>query len=219
MVGELNCVIILSGGPDSVTAAYWARKQGFKVHGITFNYGQKAQIEITRAAEVAAELGAEHLVVDLSSLAGIYRGVTSLVDEGMEVSSSFTDPIIVPFRNGVFMSVAVAYAESVGASHIFYGAHGSDAAFYPDCRKEFYTAFQEAARLGTDSMIVVESPFGDISKAELIKEAVELGVPLERTWSCYLPGPVHCGVCESCNNRRNAFRQAGVTDPTEYMAP
>lgn len=212
----MKCAVILSGGPDSVTVAYWAKSRGFDVHAVTFDYGQKAKIEISRAQEIAEALGATHKVIDLSRLSEIYEGVTSLVDEDIEVTEEFSDPIIVPFRNGVFMAVTVAYAVGIGASHIFYGAHASDEPFYPDCRREFYEAFQEAARLGTETEMVIQSPFSDIPKSGIIRKAVELGVPLDRTWSCYLNGPIHCGRCESCNNRRNAFAEAGVQDPTEY---
>lgn len=214
----MRCVVILSGGPDSATAAYWAKSKGFDVHAVTFDYGQKAKIEIARAREIAETLGASHRVIDLSSLSEVYEGVTSLVDPGMEVTREFSDPIIVPFRNGVFMAVTVAYAVGVDASHIFYGAHASDEPFYPDCRREFYEAFQEAARLGTERELVIRSPFSDTPKSGVLREAVELGVPLDRTWSCYLDGPIHCGRCESCNNRRNAFIEAGIPDPTEYAA-
>lgn len=212
----MKCAVILSGGPDSVTVAYWAKSRGFDVHAVTFDYGQKAKIEISRAQEIAEALGATHKVIDLSRLSEIYEGVTSLVDEDIEVTEEFSDPIIVPFRNGVFMAVTVAYAVGIGATHIFYGAHASDEPFYPDCRREFYEAFQEAARLGTETEMVIQSPFSDIPKSGIIRKAVELGVPLDRTWSCYLNGPIHCGRCESCNNRRNAFAEAGVQDPTEY---
>jgi len=211
-----KAVIILSGGPDSVTVAYWAKEQGYDVSAVTFNYGQKAQIEIDYAGEIAGELGIEHQVVDLSNLSQIYQGVTSLVDKDIDVTGDFTDPIIVPFRNGVFMAVTVAYADGMGANHIYYGAHSSDEPFYPDCRKEFYEAFQEAARLGTEKEISISSPYSDTMKSEVLTEAVRLGVPLDKTWSCYLSGPVHCGACESCNNRKNAFREAGIEDPTEY---
>lgn len=212
----MKCAVILSGGPDSATVAYWAKSRGFDVHAVTFDYGQKAKIEISRAQEIAEALGATHKVIDLSRLSEIYEGVTSLVDEDIEVTEEFSDPIIVPFRNGVFMAVTVAYAVGIGATHIFYGAHASDEPFYPDCRREFYEAFQEAARLGTETEMVIQSPFSDIPKSGIIRKAVELGVPLDRTWSCYLNGPIHCGRCESCNNRRNAFAEAGVQDPTEY---
>jgi 7-cyano-7-deazaguanine synthase len=156
--------------------------------------------------------------MDLSNLSEIYEGVTSLVDEDLDISSDFTDPIIVPFRNGVFMAVTVAYADGIGANNIFYGAHGSDEPFYPDCRREFYEAFQKAARLGTEKPLVIKSPFSDMKKSEIMKKAIELGVPLEKTWSCYLNGLIHCGVCESCNNRKKAFREANIPDPTEYAA-
>ncbi|MCW4011888.1 MAG: 7-cyano-7-deazaguanine synthase QueC [Candidatus Bathyarchaeota archaeon] len=212
----MKAVVILSGGPDSVTVAYWAKAQGYDVTAITFDYGQKAQHEIEIAAEIAEGLGIEHRIVDLSNLSEIYEGVTSLVDKSIDVSSEFTDPIIVPFRNGVFMAVTVAYADGVGANHIFYGAHGSDEPFYPDCRREFYEAFQKAAQLGTEKPIEISSPFSDLQKSGIIKAAVELGVPLEKTWSCYLNGPVHCGACESCHNRQKAFKEAGLPDPTEY---
>ena len=212
----MKCAVILSGGPDSVTVAYWAKSRGFDVHAVTFDYGQKAKIEISRAREIAEAIGATHKVIDLSRLSEIYEGVTSLVDEDIEVTEEFSDPIIVPFRNGVFMAVTVAYAVGIGATHIFYGAHASDEPFYPDCRREFYEAFQEAARLGTETEMVIRSPFSDMPKSGIIRKAVELGVPLDRTWSCYLNGPVHCGRCESCNNRRKAFTEAGVPDPTEY---
>jgi len=212
----MKAVVILSGGPDSVTVAYWAKAQGYDVTAITFDYGQKAQHEIEVAHEITEILGIEHKIVDLSKLSEIYEGVTSLVDKDIDVTGEFTDPIIVPFRNGVFMAVTVAYADGVGANHIFYGAHGSDEPFYPDCRREFYEAFQKAAQLGTEKPIEISSPFSDVYKSGIIKAAVKLGVPLEKTWSCYLNGPVHCGACESCHNRQKAFREAGIPDLTVY---
>jgi 7-cyano-7-deazaguanine synthase len=213
-----KAVIILSGGPDSATVAYWAKAQGYDIRGITFNYGQKAQKEVQIAREIARTLVVQHEVIDISNLSDIYQGVTSLVDKELEVTYEFTDPIIVPFRNGVFMAITVAYATGIGTNNIFYGAHASDELFYPDCRQEFYEAFQHAARLGTEKPIVIKSPFSDIPKSEIIKKAVKLGVPLEKTWSCYLNGPVHCGKCESCNNRKKAFKEAKVPDPTVYAS-
>ncbi len=212
----MKAVIILSGGPDSATVLYWAKSQGYDLYPITFLYGQKASVEVKRAAELATAVGAPHKIVDLSGLASVYVGVTSLVDRGMEVTREFTSQIIVPFRNGVFMAVAVAYAESVGAEYILYGAQGSDEPKYPDCRQGFYEAFQEAARQGTDHPIRIDAPFIGVPKSELIRRAVELGVPLNLTWSCYNEGPIHCGRCESCLNRKRAFTEAGVNDPTEY---
>lgn len=218
MVAMKRCVVILSGGPDSVTAAYWAREKGYEVHALTFNYSQKAQVEIEHATEITRILKIHHKVIDIRNLSGIYEGVTSLVDKGMEVTGEFTDPIIVPFRNGIFLSVAVAYADGIGADLVLYGAHAGDEEFYPDCRRGFYEAFQKSARLGTAKDITITSPLSHLRKSGVLKEAVRLGVPLEKTWSCYLPGPIHCGKCESCNNRKRAFVEAGIPDPTRYEA-
>jgi 7-cyano-7-deazaguanine synthase len=212
-----KCIVILSGGPDSATVAYWAKTQGFEVSAITFDYGQKAKIEIEYSKNIAKDLDISHKVVDLSILKEIYQGTTSLVDENIEITSEFSLPIIVPFRNGVFLAITVAYADGINANKIFYGAHASDEPYYPDCRKVFYKAFEKAARLGTEKQITINSPFNNIPKSEIIKKAQELGVPLEKTWSCYQNGPIHCGKCESCNNRKQAFKQAKINDPTKYQ--
>jgi 7-cyano-7-deazaguanine synthase len=198
--------------------AYWAKDRGFEVNLITFDYGQIAKIEIDHARRIAQEMGVAHKLVDLSSLRGIYSGVTSLVDSDIQMTREFSDPIIVPFRNGVFLAVTVAYAASVGADTILYGAHGSDEENYPDCRREFYKAFEVAAKLGTETQITIDAPFSGLTKAEMLSRGVELGVPIHLTWSCYRNGPLHCGACESCNNRRKAFREAGIHDPTKYEA-
>jgi len=214
----MKCVVVFSGGPDSACVAYWAKDRGYEVYTITFDYGQIAKVEIERARRIAQELGVTHKVVDLSSLEEIYSGVTSLVDTGIQITREFSDPIVVPFRNGVFLAVTVAYAASIGADTILYGAQGSDEENYPDCRREFYKAFEEAARLGTETPIVIDAPFSGLTKAEMLRRGIEFGVPFHLTWSCYRNGPLHCGACESCNNRRRAFQEAGVHDPTEYEA-
>jgi len=211
-----KCVVVFSGGPDSVTVAYWARSRGCEVHAITFDYGQIAKVEIARAREIAGELGVPHKVVDLSALKEIYAGVTSLIDESIPLTREFSQPILVPFRNGVFLAATVAYAAVIGADTILYGAQGSDEENYPDCRREFYKAFEEAARIATEQRITIEAPFSGISKSEMLKIGVGLGVPFRLTWSCYLNGPLHCGRCESCINRRRAFGEARITDPAEY---
>lgn len=214
----MKCVVIFSGGPDSASVLYWAKERGYEVHAITFDYGQIAKVEIDRAMSIAQGLGVTHKVIDLSSLEDVYSGVTSLVDSGIQMTSEFSDPIIVPFRNGVFLAVTVAYAASVGAETILYGAQGSDEENYPDCRIEFYKAFESAARLGTETQITIDAPFSGMTKADMLKRGDELGVPFGLTWSCYRNGTLHCGVCESCNNRRRAFLEAGIHDSTEYEA-
>ena len=212
-----KCVVVLSGGPDSSTVAYWARKQGYDPYAITFSYGQIATKEVEYATQVAERLGVPIKLVDLSSLKDIFTGVTSLCDENIPMTTSFSQPIIVPFRNAIFLSIAVSYAVAIGARRVFYGAQRSDEPFYPDCGREFYESFERAAKLGTDQDIVIEAPFSNIPKSGIIKLGSELGVPLDLTWSCYLNEAKHCGKCESCVNRKKAFREAGVADPTQYL--
>ncbi len=214
---ELNkCVVVLSGGPDSATVAYWAKKHGYDTYAISFKYGQIAAKEVEYARKIADKLQIPLKTVDLSALKDVFGGVTSLCNRSIPMTSDFSSPIIVPFRNAIFLSIAVSYASSICANKIFYGAHGSDEPFYPDCRREFYKAYEKAARLGTDSEITIEAPFSDRPKAGIVKIGTELGVPFNLTWSCYRNGKKHCGKCESCTNRKKAFTEAGIVDPTEY---
>jgi 7-cyano-7-deazaguanine synthase len=218
MVNNPNkkCVVVLSGGPDSTVVAYWAKKQGYDINCISFKYGQIAEKETECARQIAKGIDAPIKVIDMSSLREIFVGVTSLCDRGIALTSDFSQPIVVPFRNAIFLSVAVSYAAGIGATQIFYGAHGSDAKNYPDCRPEFYKSLEATAWLGTEMTIQIQAPFCGVSKAELLKIGEALGVPFELTWSCYLDKEVHCGKCESCVNRRNAFKEAGIADPTKY---
>jgi 7-cyano-7-deazaguanine synthase len=213
-----KCVIVLSGGPDSATVAYWAKQQGYQIYPITFNYGQIAVKETAAAQKIAETLGTTTKIIDLSALKEIFSGNTSLVSREIPLTAEFSNPIIVPFRNAIFLSTAVAYAVTVEAKYIFYGAQGSDEPFYPDCRRDFYEAFEKAARLGTGQEVTIRAPFSSQKKSYLIKKGVELGVPFELTWSCYLDGAEHCGKCESCVNRKKAFNEAGLADPTKYEA-
>jgi 7-cyano-7-deazaguanine synthase len=211
-----KCVVVLSGGPDSATVAYWAKKQGHDLSAITFKYGQIATKETDCAQKIAEKLGIPIKIIDLSTLKEVFGEVTSLCNPDIPMTSSFSQPIIVPFRNAIFLSVAVSYAASIGADKIFYGAQGSDEPFYPDCRREFYKAFQTAACLGTCSKMSIEAPFSGRPKSEILLVGAELGVPFELTWSCYFNGLKHCGKCESCVNRKKGFNEACINDPTEY---
>ena len=211
-----KCVIVLSGGPDSATVAYWAKAQGYQIYPITFNYGQIALKETESARKISEKLGTTTKTIDLSALKEIFISVTSLCNIDIPLTAEFSAPIIVPFRNAIFLSAAVAYAVAVGANMIFYGAQGSDEPFYPDCRREFYEAFEKAAKLGTCQEITIQAPFSGKRKSDLFKAGAELRVPFELTWSCYLDRAKHCGKCESCNNRKKAFQEAGVADPTKY---
>lgn len=216
MAKKEKSVVVLSGGPDSSTVAYWAKDKGYDVYAITYKYGQIGKKEVTYASKIAKSLGVSIKVIDLSSLKEVFKGVTSLCDEKIQMTSTFSQPIIVPFRNAIFLSIAVAYAMSIGATKVFYGAQGSDEHFYPDCRKEFYKSFEKTAQLGTETKITIEAPFNNLQKSEVIKLGTELGVPYQLTWSCYLNGRIHCGKCESCMNRKRAFKEAGIEDTVEY---
>ncbi|MCL2475912.1 7-cyano-7-deazaguanine synthase QueC [Candidatus Bathycorpusculum sp.] len=211
-----KCVVVLSGGLDSAVVAYWAKAQGYQIYPLTFNYGQIALKETLAAQKIAQALNTTTKVIDLSALRDIYGGASSLVSRDIPLTSEFSDSIIVPFRNAIFLSAAVAYAITVGADQVFYGAQGSDEACYADCRREFYEAFEKAAQLGTERKISIEAPFSNKLKSEVIEEGRKLGVPFEFTWSCYLDGAIHCGKCEACVNRRKAFTATGTADPTKY---
>ena len=217
MAKKEKSVVVLSGGPDSSTVAYWAKKQGYDVYAITCRYGQIATKEVEYAGRIAERLGIPLKLIDLSSLKDIFAEVTSLCNENIPMTSSFSQPIIVPFRNAIFLSIAVSYAVAIGARKVFYGAQGSDERFYPDCRNEFYKSFETTAKLGTDQDITIEAPFSKTPKSGTIKSGSELGVPFDLTWSCYLNEQKHCGRCESCMNRKKAFKEAGVKDPVEYL--
>lgn len=209
-------VIALSGGADSVTLAYWAKSKGYDIHLISFNYGQIATKETKSAEIISKKLDATIKVIDISSLKQIFEGSSVLVDKNMSMPSEFESNVIVPFRNAIFLSIAVSYAITIGATTIMYGAHKSDEPFYPDCRKTFVDAFQDTAKLGTDENIKIKNPFYNKSKTEIIKIGDTLKVPFNLTWSCYLEGEQHCGKCESCNNRKKAFKEAQISDPTKY---
>ncbi len=214
----MKAVCLLSGGPDSATAAVVAKREGYELYCLSFNYGQIATKEIESAKKIAKVLGAkEHRVIDISFLKNLYGPrVTALLDEDMPMPEKFEQSVVVPFRNGILLSIAAGYAAAIGAEAIFYGAQGDDARFYPDCKQEFVSAITQAISLGTESKLTVRNPLADKTKAEVIKLAVELGVPLELTWSCYLNRELHCGRCESCRNRRRAFQEASIKDPTRY---
>ena len=215
---ERKAVVIFSGGPDSTTLLYLTIKRGYRAYPITFDYGQIAKREIEAAKKIADGLGLDLKIVDLRILKDTYLGTTSLVDDRLPITKEFSKDLVVPFRNGVMLSFAVAYAQSIGANYIFYGAQGSDEPYYPDCRPPFVRAFQKAARLGTDSKITIKAPLTKMKKSEVLRLGKELGVPFEITWSCYRGGDRHCGICEACLNRRKAFWEAGIPDPTVYEA-
>ncbi|MEM2878468.1 MAG: 7-cyano-7-deazaguanine synthase QueC [Candidatus Hadarchaeales archaeon] len=216
----MKAVCLLSGGPDSAVSAALAKREGYELYCISFDYGQRARKELESARSMAKFLGAkEHRIIDMSYMKDIYgRGVTALTDESMEMPESFKPTVVVPFRNGIMLSIAAGYASALGARAIFYGAHRDDSRFYPDCRDEFVRAMERAVLKGTDEKIEIKAPLLKLRKSDVIKLAAELGIPLEQTWSCYLSEKLHCGACESCMNRKRAFKEAGLEDRTKYSS-
>ncbi len=226
MSSNKSAVVIVSGGLDSSgVASYW-KKQGYSLHLLTFNYGQRATQEISRAIELGKDIGAaDHRVIDISFMKELYGKTNVLTDVTKQMPSHFQSNIIVPLRNGVFLTIAAAHAFSIGAEILAYGAHLSDQP-YPDCRPEFAKLLSAALNLGDidaiDSKahpsITLWSPaIEGLTKDQMLKISYSiLGKSVYRTWSCYLGGETQCGRCESCNNRKMAFELARIPDLTAY---
>ncbi|MGN6107948.1 MAG: 7-cyano-7-deazaguanine synthase QueC [Kofleriaceae bacterium] len=219
-------VVLLSGGLDSSTALAVARSNGFDCYALTVRYGQLHQVELDAAARVAAAFGArEHRVVDvdlspLASSALTTRGVAVPKDRSMEEIGAPGDvPVTyVPARNTVLLSLALAWAESLGARDIYLGVNVLDASGYPDCRPEFVRAFEALAQVATRTGgFRIHAPLIELSKAEIVKLGTRLGVDYAQTHSCYDPvGQGACGRCDACQLRRKGFAEAGIADPTRY---
>ncbi|HEX3036305.1 MAG TPA: 7-cyano-7-deazaguanine synthase QueC [Thermodesulfobacteriota bacterium] len=219
-----KAVVIVSGGVDSSTLLYKAIRENYEIYALTFIYGQKHSKEIKSARRICDGLNVSHKVVDLSTLSEVLSG-SALTDSNVDIpevpaDSSHYETLkatIVPNRNSIFLSIAIGYAVSIGANHVFFGAHHSDRGVYPDCRREFVQAFENAERLANDNPnLIILAPFVDMNKSQIVKLGAELGVPYKETWSCYKGGKIHCGVCSSCRERKRAFQEAEVPDPTEY---
>ena len=224
---EKRAVVLLSGGLDSATAAALARREGFALYGLTIRYGQVHAVEIEAARRVAASLGfAKHVELDID-LKGF--GGSSLVGDGeipaasVAASVSSASPVpttYVPARNTVFLSLALAWAEVLGAERIVIGVNALDYSGYPDCRPEFIAAFDYLATLATRAGVEgtaprIWAPLQHLGKAAIIRAGLELGVDYGCTHSCYNPGSDGrpCGRCDSCQLRARGFEEAGVADP------
>ncbi len=224
---EKKAIVLVSGGLDSATVLAAARQQGFACYAISFDYGQRHRAELDAADRVSRMLGAvEHRVVpiDLSAFGG-----SALTDESIAVPESGVVPdqipvTYVPARNTVFLALALAWAEVLGATDLFIGVNAVDYSGYPDCRPEFIDAFRKLANLATKAGVegesfAVHTPLIDLSKADIIRMGIELGVDYSQTVSCYQADAegAACGKCDSCRLRREGFAAAGVADPTRYF--
>lgn len=225
MTSKSKAVVLLSGGMDSCVTTAIAN-QTHSLALLHASYGQRTEQRELRAFEEIADFYGvrERLVVRFDSLAQI--GGSALTDSGIAVPESLPDnsatiPITyVPFRNAHFLSAAVSWAEVIGATAIFIGAVFEDSSGYPDCRPEYYETFAQLVRVGTrpETQIEIVTPVIHMHKSEIVRKGVELGAPLELTWSCYQSDHEACGVCDSCRLRLRAFSQTGHTDPIAYKA-
>ena len=218
-------VTLLSGGLDSTTTLAVARRDGFDCFALTIDYGQRHRVELEAARAVAVRLGArDHVTValDLRRFGGSALTADIAVPKGREPDAMTDIPVTyVPARNTIFLALALAWAETLGAADIFIGVNALDSSGYPDCRPEFIDAFERMANLGTKAGVegrrpfTIHTPLIALSKVGIVRLAVELGVDFSLTWSCYDPDPDGrpCGACDSCVLREKGFREAGVTDP------
>lgn len=217
----MKVVTLLSGGMDSVCALYEAAARGHTLVGaLSFDYGAKHNHrELPMAQWHANLLGVPHRVVALDFVGETFA--SDLLRSGGDIPEGHYEEetmkrTVVPFRNGILLSVAAGFAESHGAEGLLIAAHAGDHAIYPDCREKFMEAMAAAIRLGTYAEIELLRPFIDCRKEDIARRGAELGVDFSRTWSCYKGGEIHCGRCGTCVERREAFRLAGVDDPTDY---
>jgi 7-cyano-7-deazaguanine synthase len=222
-----SAVVLLSGGLDSSTALAITAERGFDTVALTFSYGQRHLREVESARGIARHFGvSRHIVIDLDIGEHLRSSLTQhsmRIPQG-DVTGDRTGPIpstYVPARNIIFMSVAAAIAESIEADRIVIAANSVDFSGYPDCTLEFVDAYQRMLEVGTrrgveGRPIVVDAPLLRMSKAEIVREALRLAVPLGLTWSCYSGGERACGTCDSCRLRLKGFREAGADDPVEY---
>jgi 7-cyano-7-deazaguanine synthase len=222
-----KAVILLSGGLDSATCLAMAKTQGFACYALTFAYGQRHQAELVTAKTIAAQMGAqEHRVVTLDI--GQFGG-SALTDSQIDVPKYQVDNAIpvtyVPARNTIFLSIALGFAEVIGAQDIFIGANVVDYSGYPDCRPEYIKSFEKMANLATKAAIegatfTIQTPLMYLTKSEIIQAGIQLGIDYGLTVSCYqlTPDGIACGHCASCHLRRQGFEQASVVDPTRYQS-
>lgn len=213
-----DSVIIVSGGLDSITLLY--DKAETIALAVSFDYGQNhGAKELPFAAHHCRKLGIPHITIPLSFMHRYFK--SSLLDgaeaipEGHYAEENMKSTVV-PFRNGIMLAIATGIAESHGLKRVYIANHGGDHTLYPDCRPDFIQAMDGAATAGTFVNVRIEAPYTNITKADIVRRGTALGVDYSKTWSCYKGSDVHCGKCGTCVERKEAFLEAGVKDPTEY---
>lgn len=240
MHADRKAVILLSGGLDSMVVAGLAREAGFRLLALTVDYNQRHRIELDSAARIAEHLGAErHIVVPLDLRLFGGSALTEALDvpkQGAGLDDRTGSPpgqpddslipiTYVPARNTIFLSLCLGWAEAAGGHDLFIGVNALDYSGYPDCRPDFIRSFEALANLATRAGVegdrfTVHAPLLNMTKADIAREALRLGLDPAMSWSCYDPTPdlIHCGLCDSCRLRSRGFAEAGITDPTRYAA-
>ncbi len=220
-----KAVVLYSGGLDSTTCMAIAREQGFIPYALSFNYGQRHAVELAKAREYAPLIGAaEHLVIDIDMRLVGGSALTADIDVPKDAPEDVGIPVTyVPARNTIFLSFALGWAEVLGAGDIFIGVNALDYSGYPDCRPEFIRAFQELANLATRAGVEgqgynIQAPLIDLTKGQIIRRGLDLGVDYRLTHSCYDPTPagMSCGHCDSCRLRLKGFAEINQEDPLTY---
>jgi 7-cyano-7-deazaguanine synthase len=221
-------VALISGGLDSMIAAARAREDGHRLLALSIDYNQRHHVELAAARRIAQTLGAErHVVLPLDLRAFGGSALTAEIDVPKEGVGDDIPVTYVPARNTIFLSLALGWAEAARARDIYIGVNALDYSGYPDCRPEFIAGFEKLAELATKAGVEgepfhIRAPLQDMTKADIVREGMRLGLDLGMSWSCYDPAPggVHCGLCDSCRLRAKGFEEAGVPDPTVYaVAP
>lgn len=219
----MKAVAIVSGGMDSVTLAYWLKSQGYDLHLVSFDYGQRHRRELECAAWQASHLQAEHTIIDISGIRPLLKG-SALTDDVAVPHGHYAEETmratVVPNRNAIMLSIAWGLACTSEAEVLACGVHAGDHFIYPDCRPQFIDQLDIALRTGTqghrsDELGLI-APFVYKTKTDIAAIGGELGVRFDQTWTCYEGGEVHCGKCGACTERREAFRDSKVADPTTY---
>jgi len=219
---KTKVVVLVSGGMDSVAALYEAHQRYAVVGAVSFDYGSKHNHkEIPFAAWHSKKLGISHRTIRLAFVDELFK--SDLLQSGGTIPDGHYQELtmkqtVVPFRNGIMLSIAGGYAESIEANGLVIAAHSGDHAIYPDCREDFMKSMADAIRLGTYAGVEILRPFIQNTKAEIARRGHELGVDFAQTWSCYKGGDIHCGTCGTCVERREAFILAELPDPTVYLS-
>ena len=212
-----KAIVLLSGGLDSATTLFYAKKKGYKTHCLIFDYGQRHKREVASAVKIARKIKCEYRIVKIKLP---WKG-SALLDKNIRVPESTQSGIpatYVPARNTIFLSFALSFSEAIGARNIFIGANAIDYSGYPDCRPNYFKIFNNLSRLATKAgvenrAIKIHAPLIKKTKKEIVLTAKQLKVPLEMTWSCYKGSKKPCGVCDSCKLRKRGFSRAKINDP------